>query len=394
MKKPPSSARVVIVGGGYGGIAAAKALDPGFDVTLIERRDAFFHNIAALRSVVDPRWTDALFVPLGDLLRRGHVRQGFAVRVHIEGREVALESGTRVGYDYLVLATGSSYRFPGKASHSGMAEAVGRYREVAGNVRRAESALVVGGGPVGIELAGEIAHRYPEKQVTLAHNGKRLLGRAFRPKLSRKLLRALRGLGVDVLLGERVDLEDVAPAGELRRGQTLRTQSGQVARADVCFVCVGARPNTAWLEGSPLPVTSGGRVSVNGHLQVRGHQRVFALGDVTDVEEPKMAYTAETHASVIGANVEKLEAAADSDASPDLETHEASSKYIIVVPVGPEGGASQLPVLWKPVVGGWATKRIKSRGLFVERYWRKLGAEPPELRFSEAPTVKQAADRQ
>jgi NADH dehydrogenase FAD-containing subunit len=64
---------VVLVGGGYGGIAVAKALDETSDVVLVEPKDAFMHNIAALRAPVNPSWLPAIFLPYASLLTNGRV---------------------------------------------------------------------------------------------------------------------------------------------------------------------------------------------------------------------------------------------------------------------------------------------------------------------------------
>src|SRR5476649_800238 len=64
---------VVVVGGGYGGTAVAKALDETTDVVLVEPRDAFMHNVAALRALVDPSWLPRIFFPYDGLLANGRV---------------------------------------------------------------------------------------------------------------------------------------------------------------------------------------------------------------------------------------------------------------------------------------------------------------------------------
>src|ERR1017187_6390084 len=72
---------VVVVGGGYGGYAVAKALDETSDVVLVEPRDAFMHNIAALRALVDPSWLPRIFLPYDRLLTNGRVVRDRAVVV-------------------------------------------------------------------------------------------------------------------------------------------------------------------------------------------------------------------------------------------------------------------------------------------------------------------------
>ena len=103
---------VVVLGGGYGGINAAKALDESADVTLVDPKDAFVHNVASWRALVEPEWLERIFLPYEHLLANGAFVRDRAVEV--DGRRVTLASGATLEPDYLILATGSSYPFPAK----------------------------------------------------------------------------------------------------------------------------------------------------------------------------------------------------------------------------------------------------------------------------------------
>src|ERR1700680_2765979 len=103
---------VVVGGGGYGGITVAKALDETTNVVLVEPKDAFMHNIAALRALVDPSWLPNIFLPYGGLLANGRVVRDRAVVV--DPPRVVTASGEEISADYVVLATGSWYPFPAK----------------------------------------------------------------------------------------------------------------------------------------------------------------------------------------------------------------------------------------------------------------------------------------
>ena len=111
----PLAARpsVVVLGGGYAGINVAKQLDDVASVVLVEPKDAFVHNVAALRALVNPAWLPRIYLPYGGLLSHGRVVQDRAVKV--DAGRVTLASGEELQADYLVLATGSSYPFPAKS---------------------------------------------------------------------------------------------------------------------------------------------------------------------------------------------------------------------------------------------------------------------------------------
>src|SRR5882762_11923893 len=98
---------VVVVGGGYGGVSTAKALDDIADVVLVEPKEAFQHNVAALRALVDLEFAPTTFLPYDRLLTRGRVVREPAVSV-VPGRGT-LGSGAELSADYIVLATGSRY---------------------------------------------------------------------------------------------------------------------------------------------------------------------------------------------------------------------------------------------------------------------------------------------
>src|ERR1700694_4104792 len=152
---------VVVVGGGYGGIGVAKALDGTTDVVLVEPKDAFMHNIAALRALVDPSWLPRIFLPYSRLLANGRVVRDRAVVV--DPHRVVTASGEEISADYIVLATGSKYPFPAKTDLVDTHHAQEQVRQAHRALAQAERVLLVGAGPVGIELAGEIRHVWPDK---------------------------------------------------------------------------------------------------------------------------------------------------------------------------------------------------------------------------------------
>jgi apoptosis-inducing factor 2 len=92
-------------------------------VTLVDPTEAFVHNVAAWRALVEPEWLDRIFLPYEHLLADGRFLRDRAVAV--DGRRVTLGSGDVLEPDYLVLATGSSYPFPAKTEEP-MSRARGR----------------------------------------------------------------------------------------------------------------------------------------------------------------------------------------------------------------------------------------------------------------------------
>nr|BFE84315.1 hypothetical protein GCM10020093_069160 [Planobispora longispora] len=192
------SRTVVIIGGGYGGSALAKALDPVADVVLIDPRDAFVNSAGSLRALTRPDWAPRMFFPYEQWLRRGTVVRERAVSADPGG--VTLASGRRIEADYLVLATGSSYAYPAKPASDSTGEVLDdllrTHKELAGS----ERVLILGAGPVGLELAGEIKEVWPHKHVTVVDPAERLLP-AFPDEMRDELRRQLDELDIDLRLG-------------------------------------------------------------------------------------------------------------------------------------------------------------------------------------------------
>ena len=354
-------ARVVVAGGGYGGIAVAKALDDVAEVVLVEQREEFVHHNAALRALVDPEWTDRIFLPYGNLLRHGRILRDHVVRVG-GGGEVTLSSGERIAADYVVLATGSAYPFPAKMDVFGTTAAKGRLRAAREAVAEADAVLLLGAGPVGLELTGEIKDRWPDKAVTIVDPAADVLGGQYPDEFRAELRRQLDALGVTLLLGTSLMEDPVSEAGQAK-AFTVTTRSGHRVNAGVWFRCFGVAPASGYFSGSPARTTAG-TLRVTPHLRVTGHERVFALGDLVDLPEAKMARAAGMQAEVVAANIRALiEGGALTEYRPALPG--------ISLPLGVRGGASYQEGIG--VLGAERTAELKGGDLRTAPYVELLG---------------------
>lgn len=147
-------------------------------------------------------------------------------------------------------------------------------------IKSANSVLIVGGGPTGVELAAEIAVDFPEKKVTIVHKGSRLL-EYIGPKASRKALKWLQTKKVDVKLEQSVDLDSFSS-----ENRTYQTSLGETIEADTHFVCIGKPIGSAWLRETFLKddLDGQGRIQVDEYFRVKGRSNIFAIGDITDIQ--------------------------------------------------------------------------------------------------------------
>ncbi|GAB2218922.1 hypothetical protein Droror1_Dr00002155 [Drosera rotundifolia] len=160
--------------------------------------------------------------------------------------------------------------------------------------------LVIGGGPTGVELAGEIAIDFPEKKVILVHRGSRLL-EFIGWKASKKALDWLVSKKVGVILDHSVNL------GLLSEG-IIETSSGETIKFDSYFDCTGKPIGSFWMKDTILKdsLDIQGRLEVDDNLRVKRYKNVFAIGDITSIPEIKQGFYAMKQAEVAAKNIRLL----------------------------------------------------------------------------------------
>jgi NADH:ubiquinone reductase (H+-translocating) len=310
----PSKHRVVIVGGGFGGLLCAQGLKKSpVDITLLDRRN--FHLFQPLLYQVatgglSPANIAAPLRSIFKFQKNCRTLMAEVTAFDMDKKEVVLADGGRIPFDSLVLATGSTHHYFGKDAAwepiapglKSIEDATEIRRKVLGAFERAEKEtdpakrraqltfVVVGGGPTGVEMAGsiaELAHMTMRRdfrtfdpasaRVILVENSERVL-QMFAEKLSGKALTALKSIGVEPWLGCKVT--DIQP-------DRVTIDRGGVIEPLPCETIVWA----AGVKASPLgaklkealPVIEtdrGGRVVVNPDCTVNGRPDVFVIGDL------------------------------------------------------------------------------------------------------------------
>jgi NADH dehydrogenase len=306
--------RVVIVGGGFGGLACARGLDGAdVDVLLLDARN--YHLFTPLlyqvaTALLDP--SDIAY-PFRTVFRRSHnvrFRQARVTGVDFDARRVEVAGGEPIPYDTLVLATGSGNAYFGNPALAertigmkSLDEALRLRNHVLSCLERAAQAtdpaersrwltfVVVGGGPTGVEYTGALAELlglvlgrdFPElppgsARVVLVEGADRLLG-PFHPRLGAYAADALRSRGVEVLLSTLVR-EATDDAAVLASGGETSTIG---ARTIVWSAGVGPTDPLPDKEpdGAAVARSRTRRLEVDEHLRIR--PGVYAIGDVASV---------------------------------------------------------------------------------------------------------------
>lgn len=312
VKVTPGRRRVVIVGGGFGGLQAARAFRwADVDVVLVDRRNHHVFQPLLYQVATAGLSPGDISSPIRWILRRQQnvqVLLAEALRVDVEARVLELDIG-RLSYDALIVATGATHAYFGHDHWQADAPGL-KTLEDAGLIRRhlllafeqAERTpesdartrfltfVIVGGGPTGVELAGalaelanhSLAHDFRSidptcAQVVLVEAGPQILS-AFPTDLQAKAAASLQRLGVKVRTGTPV-------IGIDRQGVTLAGDERIEASTVLWAAGVAASPLGRSLG---VEVDRVGRVHVQPDLTVPGRDDVYVIGDLAHFEQDGM----------------------------------------------------------------------------------------------------------
>ncbi len=325
-----SRPKVVILGAGFGGLTAARALDGIADVTLIDRHN--FQTFLPLLYQVSTAGlaADHVAYPIRGALRKTKVkfRMGSPISVDHKNKSVKLDSSEVLDFDYLIVALGSAtndFGIKGVAENALGMKTVNEALNIRSEImRRFEdlcrfeddtkfSIAVVGGGPTGVEMAGAIAElkRGPLSSdnadaaknidVYLVEAGTRLLP-ALSPKLSQRTKKDLEKLGVKVLTEAVV--KEVKP-------RQILFADGQKIPAEITVWAAGVKGEPTMKKLS-IPQESG-RIAVDPTMQVTNYPYIFAIGDIAGAKGadgrflPMVAPVAMQQARFVAKQIQRLE---------------------------------------------------------------------------------------
>jgi len=305
---------VIIVGAGFGGLSAAKALaELPVSVTVVDGHNYHLFQPLLYQIATGSLSPADITSPIRSILKRQRnavVLMADVTAIDLSSRTVELSSDDRLGYDYLILSAGAVPSYFGHENWSELApglktieDALEMRRRIFGAFEEAErhpdspersrllTFVVVGGGPTGVELAGalgEIAHdtglrkefRFidpDQSRIVLIEGGPRLLD-GFPENLSRYAERALRKMGVEVRTGARVT--EIEPGA-------VAIGSDRIEAATILWAAgVRASPIGQQLG---VPLDRGGHVIVEPILTVPGRPEVFVIGDLAALSDSRGA---------------------------------------------------------------------------------------------------------
>ncbi len=323
--------KIVIVGGGIAGKQLADTLNKNrlAEIILVEPKEYLEVPFAQLRALVEPeafsptirKRYSSLIPDITHVMKRAS---------GIQGNKLHLEDGTNIDFDYLIIATGSSFKsWPYlKSNETSMAARQIEVGIEGARLGKADSVLIIGGGSVGVELAGEISYKWSDKKVSIINRSPRILN-GLSEKMTIRSERILKGMGVNIINNTRLTEKDDGSWSD---------ESGKIFKADMVFKAVGMSLNSTWLDETGIEKTEKGAVKVDTDLRVRGYANIFAIGDINDVPELKLGVLAGKQAALTAKNINSL----IKDSSATLKPYKPS-KPLSFIPIGKRSGAVQLP---------------------------------------------------
>lgn len=323
-KKAP---KVVVIGGGFAGIAAIKKLQktlPHAEITLISNK-SYFEYYPALYKLVTGALAIEVSVPLINIFpKRVAIREAVFQSVDLEKQTMLLTTGETIIYDYAVLALGSETNFfniPGLPEHSFSFKSVAEAHKLKKHfcdimskgkdmqkdaLVSALHIIIVGGGPSGVELAGDLKHyltglatmhKVDPSLVTidLIESNNRVLP-TLPEKVSRKADARLRKMGVNIFVNRALQSQEIEEV--ILKDMTMD--------AHTVIWTAGTRINTAFNAIPGAALTDRKRVAVSPWLTLPNDNHVFIAGDGAGTAYSGLAQTAIAHGEYIGSAIADL----------------------------------------------------------------------------------------
>ncbi len=289
--------KLIILGGGFCGAIVAKKLDKhrDVDVILINKKSYYEYTPSIHKLISNSEYLDKITIPFEKIVKQGRIIVDQLTNLTDQYVETKNE---KIPYDYLVISTGVDYPifldnqenvFTLKSSTSAM--------QINQKIVNAKNILIIGGGLIGTEIAGELVTKMKDKHVTIIHSKDRLIERNP-AQASCYAQKFLEKKGAKIIFNEKIVRHE---------DRIFISNKDSKIEADIAIWCAGIRWSPDYLNGfDPQTFANKGALKVKEHLQLHGFENIFAGGDVCSVSEEKTAQNARIHGSFIVKNLHKL----------------------------------------------------------------------------------------
>ncbi|EAR87487.1 pyridine nucleotide-disulfide oxidoreductase (macronuclear) [Tetrahymena thermophila SB210] len=288
---------VLIIGGSFGGLTAAKILAKKFNVIVVDKKTFFEFTPSFHYALQNPDYIDRITADIQNYANKNNFKFIRASVTKLDSNQATLQESKdnfqTVLFDYCIIATGSNYASSVKSTEEiqTLQQRKEQMKQLIDKFNKSKKVLVVGGGAVGVEIAGLVKDQFKHLQVELWTKPQELLPQF--PKRARRLAdSALKKLGIKIEYGKAIE--------KLPESQY-----------DYIFDCRGNiySPSFMMNEVFKQYVDSKGRIVVDQFMRLENHKHIFCIGDacITPNDEPKMSYNASIQGQFAAQNIIKTE---------------------------------------------------------------------------------------
>lgn len=390
---------IIIIGCGYAGALLSKELEKiinkhnnnknnKINLIIINKTDSFWYKIGSIRGCVDKEnWCEKAIIPIKNFIKSSRIIVGNVIKIDQANQLIKINMNNNnnfeefIKYDVLVCTTGPSY-------HHSMCDLpnnvynkqtiVNHIDKIYNKIKDNKKIVIIGGGPTGIELAGEIRRKYKDKEITIFSSTSSICSTAIAklPKKFHKIIEnTLKKNNIKLIKNQKV----IKPSFEndFKNNNLLVTEVNEV----ICESTIDSNKNTylkndnylciycgSWKDFNPISIYPDewlneiGEIEIDKYFKVKNGNNVFAFGDVADLLETKQAITLPKKVSYVSKNIYFTAI----NNIKKLKSYKITDKPVFYLPIGENEGASVSK--FGIVYGGKKTSKLKGKDLFYSKF--------------------------
>ncbi|KYK20013.1 hypothetical protein AYK24_04365 [Thermoplasmatales archaeon SG8-52-4] len=289
--------KVIILGGGFCGALIAKKLERinNISATLIDKKSYFEYQPSLHKAIFKPSYITKIRKEYSSFLKSTNI---IVEKIKTVTKKYIETTNRKISFDLLVISTGIDYPiFLKNKKNVHILKNGYEAFEISKKIKKSSSILIVGGGVIGTEVAGEIVEKFPNKNLTIIHSQNKFLNR-LPQDASDYVLNYFIKNGVEIIFEDKVI--------ENKKGVFI-TKNGRRINAELCIWCAGIKNNPYFMKNfSELCFSERNALNVNDFLQLKGFKNIFIGGDITNIFEEKTARKSELHAKIIVKNIKNI----------------------------------------------------------------------------------------
>ncbi|KXN65832.1 FAD/NAD(P)-binding domain-containing protein, partial [Conidiobolus coronatus NRRL 28638] len=327
--------KIAVIGGNYGGLGFVNSLLQMLDlqeynikVTIFDKRQGFCHLVGVTRALIHKDFAKQIWINHSELswFNNPNIEFNYGTVTKVTEKTVENEGGKHEDFDFIVVATGYGRPGPIWPESKVKGDYLDEFQVYREKIEAAGSVAVIGAGAVGVELSADIKSHFPEKQVTLIHSRKLPIVGPYTEEFKSRVSDELKEIGVELLFENRV----LSQSERIENGKTvfdIKTNQGVELTADLILNCVGAgAPVTDILDlesTEEYPLLDDKKlVKILPTIQLKNpkYSHIFAIGDINDWQEVKLAGASMYQAHFTAKNIKAILDTKDGEL-PKLENY-------------------------------------------------------------------------